>query len=233
MDIVLNSVKHNVDDLYNLPNSEADSKLVELLARTLGFKVKRNYDQNQLKALVAAIPIILKYKGTTTAITMAGNALVAAAGTVGDFSIKEVNEGELTVVFPENLVDITLFVDLLPYILPAGMTCHIMRTNRVYRTYTTELGHQNAVFAEWIRGADINEEQDIVGLATYFNTGRTLFNTGSDIDEFANFQKAEQEDARLLSERFNAGLLDNSIIPALTRTITLPGDTTESTGDNV
>jgi hypothetical protein len=105
-----------------------------------------------------------------------------------------------------------------------------MRTNRVYRTYTTELGHQNAVFAEWIRGADVTEDGDIIGLATLFNTGRELFNTGSDLDEFANFQKAEQEDTQLLSERFNAGLLDNSIIPALTRTIE---DQAESTGDNI
>ena len=63
IDIVLNSVKHTVDDLYDLPNSKADPKLTELLAMTLGFKVKRNYDQDQLRALVAALPRILKYKG--------------------------------------------------------------------------------------------------------------------------------------------------------------------------
>ena len=54
IDIVLNSVKHNVDDLYDLPNNQADIKLTELLALTLGFKVKRNYDQKQLSALTPA-----------------------------------------------------------------------------------------------------------------------------------------------------------------------------------
>ena len=46
IDVVLNSVKHNVDTIYDLPNVKHDAKLSELLAMTLGFKVKRNYDQN-------------------------------------------------------------------------------------------------------------------------------------------------------------------------------------------
>ena len=214
IDIVLNSVKHNVDDLYDLPNNKADPRLTELLAMTLGFKVKRNYDQDQLRALVAALPRILRYKGTKTAVDMAGNALIAASGAIGSFS-SEVNNGELEVIFPENLVDISLFTDLLPYVLPAGMTCHIVRTNRVVNNYTTELGYQDTVLAEWLPDLVWNEEeQTTTGLAH-------LFNVGSEFSEFANYQRSRGDtiDSRSLSERFNAGLLDNTVIPTLESTL--------------
>ena len=118
IDIVLNNVKHNVDDMYDLPNSKTDPRLTELLAMTLGFKVKRNYNQKQLAALVAALPKILKYKGTETAITYAGNALIAASGAIGNFKSKIV-DGELQVTLPEDLVD-TALVRITRLLIPAG-----------------------------------------------------------------------------------------------------------------
>lgn len=212
INIVLNSVKHNVDALYDLPNSKSDTKLTELLAITLGFKVKRNYDQNQLKALVAALPRILKYKGTKTAVTMAGNALVAASGATGTFRIidKETNDGELEVRFPKDLVDISLFVDLLPYVLPAGMTCHIVRTNQIDKTYTTKLAYQDTMYAEWV--PDISWDDN-----NQKHTGSArLFEAGSDISDFANYQRDNGiNDFISMSDRFTAGLLDNTIIPQI------------------
>ena len=204
IDIVLNSVKHNVDDIYNLPNNGADPKLTELLAMTLGFKIKRNYDQKQLSALVAALPRILKYKGTKTAITMAGNVLLAASGASGSFTINEekLATGELEVTFPVGLIDISLFTDLLDYILPAGMTCHIIRQNLVDRHYATELDMTDALVAEWIPGQDWDDDNTTVGLATiYKSTTREPI--------FTNFAKANN--TRVL----NTGLLDNSIIPVI------------------
>jgi hypothetical protein len=220
---VLNSVKHNVDDLYNLPNTSADSRLTELLATTLGFKVRRNYDQNQLKALVAALPRIIKYKGTKTAIEMAGNALIAASGASGQLQII-VENGEIKVTFPANLVDISLFIDLLPYILPAGMTCHIERTNRITRKYSIDLNYHDSVTAAWIKDFDWDKN-------THTSTGlSSLFSTDNTMTDYANYQRLiDATDDRTLPERFNVGLLDNTIIPSLVEPM---GDDigTENTG---
>jgi len=201
INIVLNSVKHNVDDLYNLPSTNADPRLTELLAMTLGFKVKRNYDQTQLAALVAALPRILKYKGTITAVTMAGNALVAASGTIGSFRIKEIVDGELSVVLPKGLVDISLFTDLLPYVLPAGMTCRIARADQVPKTYTTKVAYSDTMQATWVPDlAWDSDEQQSTGLAS-------IFDPNTQEPTFANY---------LDNGLVNAGLLDNSIIPMIT-----------------
>jgi hypothetical protein len=201
IDIVLNSVKHNVDDIYNLPNNQADPKLTELLAMTLGFKVKRNYDQSQLRALVAALPRILKYKGTKNAIDMAGKALIAASGASGDFR-SEISGGELTVTFPIDLVDISLFTDFLNYILPAGMTCRIVRENLAERPYATELAYNEILIADWKPDLAWDETtQTTIGLANMFNVNTYRPTLANYVDEDVNL--------------LNVGLLDNSIIPTL------------------
>lgn len=224
-DIVLNSVKHNVDSIYNLPNNKAEPKLTELLALTLGFKIKRNYDQNQLSALVAALPRILRYKGTKTAVDMAGNALIAASGAAGHFKsetsddTEELSKGELRVTFPVGLVDISLFTDLLEYILPAGMTCKIVRKNEIQQTPTTELNYEDNSVANWIPDLDWQPEewpdQTLPGLANMFDVSSTNVN-------FSNYRYDTEIDMP------NVGLIDNSIIPNISGAMTGFGETVDA-----
>ena len=127
-EVVLNYTKTNADMLYLLPNGiETDTRATELLATTLGFKLRRNYDKAQLAALVSIFPRLLKIKGTKTAIDLAGNALVKASGVPGKFESKIENH-VLTIKIPIELSDITLFIDLLPYILPFGLRVSIVRS---------------------------------------------------------------------------------------------------------
>lgn len=220
IDIVLNSVKHNVDDLYNLPTTKGDSRLSELLAMTLGFKVKRNYDQKQLAALVAVLPRILKYKGTETAIDIAGNALIAASGTTGSF-FSEVTNGMLKVELPKNLIDVSLFIDLLPYILPAGMTCRVARVDQVKEGITTKYAHQDTMIAKWI--SDIpdyvfdGENELSAGLANMFDVDIL-----KQIPIFANYKDVNTP---------NVGLLDNSIIPTVVSPMLAKSDSADSDPD--
>ena len=222
-DIVLNCVKHNVDDIYDLPNNKTDSKIVELLAMTLGFKVKRNYDQKQLYALVAALPRILKYKGTETAIHMAGNALIAASGATGEFKSESVSAGEIRVTFPVDLVDISLFTDLLDYILPAGMTCHIVRENRLDRTRTTEFKYEDILYAEWIPDLDWDDKtRTAIGLSNLFevNTAHT--------EELVFTNYKVNKDGELDTKLPNIGLLNNSIIPTMFNSVRLLDQTQQA-----
>ncbi len=130
-EVVLNYAKTNTDMLYLLPNGiEADTRTTELLATTLGFKLRRNYDKEQLAALVSIFPQLLKIKGTQRAVDLAGNALVKASGIPGVFS-SEITNNILTIKIPIELSDITLFIDLLPYILPFGIRVAIVRTTTI------------------------------------------------------------------------------------------------------
>lgn len=139
-EVVLNYAKTNADMLYQLPNGiETDTRATELLAMTLGFKLKRNYDKAQLAALVSIFPQLLKIKGTKRAVDLAGNALVKASGVPGTFDSK-IEGNILTVKIPIELSDITLFVDLLPYILPFGIRVSIIRNTTVKKEATLPIG---------------------------------------------------------------------------------------------
>jgi hypothetical protein len=155
------------------------------------------------------LPRILKYKGTQTALDIAMNALINASGSVGSSS-SSIENGELRIVLPKDLIDISLLTDLFPYILPAGMTCRVVRTNQVSEGLSTKLGYQDTVYAT--ASPDISWDdtnQKVIGLAG-------LFNTGSDFYEFANYQHpANPANTDELSTKFNPGLLDNTIIPSL------------------
>lgn len=205
INIVLNDVKHNVDDIYNLPNTKADPKLTELLAMTLGFKVKRKYDQRQLITLVSIIPSILKYKGSKKAIDLVCKALVTASGAIGDTSC-ELKDNCLEVLLPKEYVDTSLFMDLIPYILPAGITCRIIKQTRITpRIDDIKVQLDDALVAQWQKDVVYDSDTKTVsGLSGLFE--------GSKDKEpvFANY---------LENETLNAGLLSNSIIPVVTTSL--------------
>ena len=218
INIVLNSVKHNIDDLYNLPINKSDPRLAELLALTLGFKVRRNYDQEQLIALVSIIPSILKYKGTIKAIEMSANALIAASGAEGSFlyveddNINPINDNCLKIILPENLIDITLFIDLLPYILPAGLTCIIERKNISTKGTQTELTQDDTLQAKWVEDLSWDHTKHAsTGLSELFNAGEATDVT------FENWTLVPDEVDESGNKLYTltTGLLDNTVIPVL------------------
>jgi hypothetical protein len=144
-EIVLNYSKTNADMLYMLPDGiKTDTRATELLAMTLGFKLRRNYDKDQLAALVSIFPRLLKIKGTIQAVRLAGNALIKASGVTGYFE-STIEDNVLTIKIPQELSDITLFMDLLPYILPFGIRVSIIRTTVLMQTSTIELGVNTVV----------------------------------------------------------------------------------------
>lgn len=142
-DIVLNSVKTETDLMRNIPiNNDSDEKLLELMALTLGFKPKYQYNTKQLRAICKVFPEILKNKGSIKSIIIACNALFNAAGAEQkldyDFT-RNSNNTELNIYVPQDFKDITIITDLLTYTLPAGMSCNIIRELRITEEVLTKL----------------------------------------------------------------------------------------------
>jgi len=127
-DLVLNSVKTGTDMINTLPlNTNLDNKLVDLVATTLGFKQKHNYNIKQLVAICNIFPTILRKKGSIQAIQLIGDALLNAEGLTDECTVSLSDDKcEVTVTLSKSLSDTTLFYDLLNYVLPAGMSCHLI-----------------------------------------------------------------------------------------------------------
>ena len=145
-DLVLNNAKMNIDIISSLPlNPDMDPRLLDLLAFTLGFKSKHEYNTKQLAALCSIFPFVLRNKGSKLAIETACNALLNAEGITKEASI-EVSNQTVSIFLPSELSDLNLLKDLLNYILPAGMSCSIVReATLVPPSSTTLVNYQDYV----------------------------------------------------------------------------------------
>lgn len=141
-DVVLNSVKTNADMIYAVPSAEAaGSKMVDLLALTLGFRALHHYNVKQLVAICSILPLILKNKGNIQSILLIGQALLNSEGITEAFgyTIDESNPYLIQLFVPPALSDTNLLKDLLVYVIPAGMESQIIRASTQYRQAATIL----------------------------------------------------------------------------------------------
>lgn len=145
-DLVLNNAKMNTDIISSLPlNPDMDPRLLDLLALTLGFKSKHEYNTKQLAALCSIFPFVLRNKGSKLAIETACNALLNAEGITKEASI-EVSNQTVSIFLPSELSDLNLLKDLLNYILPAGMSCSLIQeATLVPPSSTTLVNYQDYV----------------------------------------------------------------------------------------
>lgn len=148
-DLVLNAVKTDTDLLYTLPlSTNSDEKLLELLALTLGFKPKHQYNARNLKAVCSVFSEILRNKGSIKAIKIACEALFNSMDISQqldyDFT-KGKDNTELNLYIAQDFGDITLLNDLLSYILPAGMSCNIIREFHILTDSNTNIGISDLV----------------------------------------------------------------------------------------
>lgn len=153
-DVVLNSVKTEADLIYNIPLSDgSNEKLLDLMALTLGFKPSSKYNTKQLAAICKVFPEIIKNKGSIKSIVIACNALFNAEGAEQalDYDFKGESHTELNLYIPQEFGDITILNDLLSYILPAGMSCNIIREYIIRKTAFTEIGIKD-IFMLYSRG---------------------------------------------------------------------------------
>jgi hypothetical protein len=127
-DIVLNYVKTSADNMYNLPcGKNMDEKLLNLLALTLGFQSKHHYNSKHLEAVCSVLPTILRHKGSLQAILDAVNAMLNSEGIRQTLDYYIEPREYITLYLPQQLSDLSLIRDLLPYILPAGMSCNLVK----------------------------------------------------------------------------------------------------------
>ena len=185
-DLVLNAVKTDADLLYNLPlSTNSDEKLLELLALTLGFKPKHQYNARNLKAVCSVFSEILRNKGSIKAIKIACEALFNSMDISQqldyDFT-KCKDNAELNLYIAQDFGDITLLNDLLSYILPAGMSCNIIREFHILTDSNTNIGISDFVTKSKINTKETSKViKDFTNVSDANITNKAGFSVNSEI----------------------------------------------------
>jgi hypothetical protein len=160
-DLVLNYSKTNAANLYNLPiGKNMDEQLLNLLALTLGFRPTKTYNSKQLRAICSVLPTILKHKGSIEALVLAINALLAAEGVKQPVEYILTPKQGLTLYVAQELNDLSLFIDLLDYLLPAGLGCNIIKESQHIGNIETAVAVTDTVTINSIDAFDTRRMSD-------------------------------------------------------------------------
>lgn len=134
---VFNYLKTNADIMASLPASAgSDWHMLKLMAATLGFQGRREYDNNELRALCMSLIPILRLKGSKSSIALAVNTMLNAHGIdeVPTVLADPKDPFNYLIYISERLTDTSLLEDLMDYILPAGFTYRLIDA-RAGKTY--------------------------------------------------------------------------------------------------
>ena len=136
LDCVLNSSKSYSDMIeYNTVCKNTDIRLLDLVAKTVGFDVKRKYDSKDLSTVCSVFNSILREKGTKKAIEDCVRAMLKAQNLNENFQVEEgfdmdgtkkIKNYTINILIPSKLTDVALLEDLLDYILPTGYVYNIV-----------------------------------------------------------------------------------------------------------
>ena len=179
-DIVLNYVKTNADNLYTLPiGKNMDEKLLNLLAFTLGFQSKHQYNSKQLLAICSVLPLILKHKGSLNAILIAVNSILYAEG-INQALDYEFKDNNLVLYLSPDLSDLTLLKDIMIYILPAGISCDMIKEIQSVNKIETVLTTKDEVTVYKDAASKFNKILDVRdnGIKEMLANGKPANNTG-------------------------------------------------------
>jgi hypothetical protein len=122
-----------------------DEQLLNLLALTLGFIPSKNYNSKQLLAVCSSLPTILKHKGSIQALILATNALLAAEGVKQPLDYTLNSKKGITLYVAQELNDLNLLIDLLDYLLPAGLSCMIVKESQLINKINTTIAFNDVV----------------------------------------------------------------------------------------
>lgn len=142
-DVVLNSCRTESNILYSLPFSEnSPDELLQLAAYTFGLKLKTtSYTSAQLRAVLQVFSLAIRNKGSIYAIDLLCRSLLRAENIDDDFMILTKDDNtELILSLPPKFSAVALLMEVLNYVLPAGVSYYITKTVVSAYTPDTELG---------------------------------------------------------------------------------------------
>lgn len=129
-DVVFNYLKTEIDLIRSFPlDNTQDTRFLELILKTLGFRNTRQYQLNQLRAVASGWISIIKNKGSLAAIKQAIGLILRVQDISNKYDIEVITDKDVfdiptVVIKMKDLIsseESSLLEEILNYILPVGI----------------------------------------------------------------------------------------------------------------
>lgn len=106
-DVIFNYLKYNTRIIQDYSkNINTDSKLLELMCNTLGFKTKHNYNDLELSALCSIFLKCMKAKGSIKAIKLLLDMITCIENSSSEARIiRDYEDQSLSILIPADITD--------------------------------------------------------------------------------------------------------------------------------
>ncbi len=128
LDFTQNALKYDIDSMLNVLSTEDISEEhLYYLQSKIGFFTNRAYDESTMRKVLAAMPYIMKYKGSEAGIEMCINTFLNIVGFRDGYLVSIYNENDdanlrykIRIGIDGNEVNTDILKDMLSYIIPTG-----------------------------------------------------------------------------------------------------------------
>lgn len=190
-DVIFNYLKNNTLAIRDLAtNINTESKLLELMCNTLGFKTKHDYNDLELSALCSIFLKCMKSKGSIRSIKLLLDMITSIENSSSEAKIIKDYEGKsLSILIPSDITDWTLIRDVMDYIMPAGSSYILQSQNLIEGKAKSEIqissnvshtGSWSPVSAAILKVID---NQEIVNNQKVVNQEIVNYNVSLEVDE--------------------------------------------------
>jgi hypothetical protein len=125
-DSLFNGTKYLIDSVTHTSNTmECNNTLLRLLANKLGLFTNLNLPDIELRYVLCAFPILIRYKGSLTSIEYTIRVFQRLSKLTNlsyDIDIDNTTK-QISLIFSVDVANDALLYDLLSYIIPTGYTC--------------------------------------------------------------------------------------------------------------
>lgn len=165
-DLVINYIKTNIDLIRTFPiNSHTDTRLIELLVRTLGFENKQDFRVDDLNAIANTYSKIIRDKGSLSSIKTLIRTILNVQGIDKSFNVSTSKSNSLTIIniiIPDfiNNQEIKLLEDILEYILPISCIYEIKNISYI------EAEQSKIIYSQYAQSGNASKNNKYTNIKT-------------------------------------------------------------------
>lgn len=162
LDTVYSPLKYTTDSIiHTIDTKTCDTRLLELLKTKLGIFTRIELSTRELRYLLQAFPVMIRYKGSLLGIQFVLNLFQRISQNVNFKATFHIENNEVVIKFGDSFQNDELLYILLSYILPSGYSVRfVIQKQTIRNTVLSVSDSVDMLLADPFDAAQVHAEED-------------------------------------------------------------------------